>query len=339
MADTTSTSDAAGTTSRSDLLARFDGGTWTPEDALLLWSFLANGTGAQSLAHLFEFLKNDFLRAAATVMAGNDAPEREALRLIVAGDYHKASNRLDEVFFVAPKESRPVVLRRQAALLGPVIPSTATVALKAAADLEPGDRLSRWTLGLLLEQLGKLDEATGSLEQLLDLELLAKRSSDAALTQIALARIAGKQGNKELDAARLREAAGLYVKAGEKADTDADNLFDRAAATPSSLDEAVKAYGMAGKAFQSAADLYARIGDDIGAADSLSDLAFTCLQRGLHSEAETHAQRALDLYTAAGDEAGSVGRSTGWRRHGPGATSTARKRCSAAGSTSPGSTG
>ena len=147
MAETTSTPDATGTSSRSDLLARFDGATWTPEDALLLWSFLANGTGAQSLAHLFEFLKNDFLRAAATVMAGNDTTEREALRLIVAGDYYQASNRLDEVFFVAPKESRSVVLRRQAALLGPVIPSTATVALKAAADLAPGDRLSRWTPG------------------------------------------------------------------------------------------------------------------------------------------------------------------------------------------------
>ncbi len=305
MADTRSTPDAAGT-SRSALLAEFDGGTWTPDDALVLWSFLANEAGAKALAHLFEFVKKNFLTAVATVMDGNDARERAALRLIVAGDYHQASNRFDEVFFVAPKDTRFAVLRRQAALLGPVIPSTATIALKAAADLSPGDRLSRWTLGLLLEQLGKLDEATGSLEQLLELELTAKRHSDAALTQVALARIAGKQGNKELDATRLREAAGLYYKEGEKAATDAAKHLERAATNPAARDEAVKVYEAAAKAFQSAVDLFTKLGDDIGTATALTDLAGTFAHRGLYAQAESHAERALDLYTAAGEEEASI---------------------------------
>ena len=96
MADTTSTPDAAGTASRSALLAEFDGGTWTPDDALVLWSFLANEPGAKGLAHVFEFVKKDFLTAVATVMDGNDAREREVLRLIVAGgdaDPHGARRR------------------------------------------------------------------------------------------------------------------------------------------------------------------------------------------------------------------------------------------------------
>ncbi len=190
----------------------------------MLWSFLAK-RGRREIARAPVRVCEERLPEGGRHGDGRQRRqrEREALRLIVAGDYHQASNRLDEVFFVAPKESRAVVLRRQAALLGPVIPSTATIALKAAADLAPDDRPSRWTLGLAAGTARQARRSDGvDSSNCWSLELLAKRNSDAALTQIALARIAGKQGNEELDATRLREAAGLYCKEGEKAETDAD---------------------------------------------------------------------------------------------------------------------
>jgi len=141
--------------------------------------------------------------------------DRTALAALVRGDRDDASRRFDAEIERAGDENLQA-LNAKASLFMFVDPGISIDALQRALALDPQQRTLHWSLGCILEAMGRHGEAELSLHRAYELELQAGEFADAASSLMALARIAVEKKDDSLAAMRWREAVTLFERADNR---------------------------------------------------------------------------------------------------------------------------